>query len=169
MHFLSSSGLFVGSSSDSELNGVMPADHYWGMGNGQKKAGSAKLKSIQRNLDNRKLLTEYYDIRLKEKKWQPAYRNGETVFLRYPIRVANKTDLLEKAKHAHIELGSWFETPLHPVPLSQHEMFGYHLGQCLNAERDAGRVVNLPLHEHVSLEDAKKIISFVFENAIPIN
>jgi perosamine synthetase len=169
LHIFSNIGIFVGSSSNDELNGEMPSDHYWMMGENQKKAGKKKILNFGNNLTNRRELTAFYDESLRSVKWKVAYRKGDTIFLRYPIRVANKDELLEKAKHSHIEIGSWFETPLHPIPLSQHSSFQYRLGQCPNAESDAGRVVNLPLHEHINLLEAQRIVRFIFDNAVPIN
>lgn len=62
------------------------------------------------------------------------------MLLRYPVRVANKLELLDKAKQARVELGSWFESPLHPLELFEHHRLGYRVGQCPNAER-AGRAI----------------------------
>lgn len=147
----------------------MPKDYSWKMGDYQKKIGIQKLKNIDENLDHRNKITALYDEGLKSKKRSIANRNGDTNLLRYPVLVANKDELLEKAKKEHIELGSWFETPLHPIPLSEHKFFNYKMGQCLNAERDARRVINLPLHEQVTIGDAEKILAFILQNAIPIN
>ena len=51
------------------------------------------------------------------------------MLLRHPVLVANKEELLDKAKQARVELGSWFETLLHPLPLSEHPRLGYRVGQ----------------------------------------
>jgi perosamine synthetase len=87
------------------------------------------------------------------------------MLFRYPVRVADKVELLEKAKLARVELGSWFESPLHPLPLSEHHRLGYRVGQCPNAERAARETVNLPLHGQVSEKEAERVLRFLLENA----
>jgi perosamine synthetase len=77
------------------------------------------------------------------------------------LRVANKESLLAAAKAQQVELGSWFETPLHPVPLEVHHRFGYRLGQCPNAESAARETVNLPLHSRVSVAETARIVAFL--------
>jgi perosamine synthetase len=87
------------------------------------------------------------------------------VLLRYPVQVANKERLLADARRAHVELGSWFESPLHPVPMDRHERFGYREGECPRAEVTARRVVNLPLHPRVSASEANRIATFFLGHA----
>lgn len=87
------------------------------------------------------------------------------MLLRYPVRVANKLDLLDKAKQARVELGSWFESPLHPLPLSEHHRLDYRVGQCPNAERAAREVVNLPLHQQITPKEAERVLAFFFKHA----
>jgi dTDP-4-amino-4,6-dideoxygalactose transaminase len=80
--------------------------------------------------------------------------------LRYPVRVGNKEALLKKAEKQGIELGSWFETPLHgnEAPLS---VFAYETGSCPNAERACEQVVNLPTHIGVDMDYAEKVLNFL--------
>jgi len=68
--------------------------------------------------------------------------------------------LLAKAQVERIELGSWFESVLHPISESL-DRFGYSVGSCPRAERVANEVVNLPLHEGVSTEEAARIVDFL--------
>ena len=49
--------------------------------------------------------------------------------LRYPVRVANKRELLALAAEARVEIGSWFEIPLHPEGTHMAD-FGYQVGMC---------------------------------------
>ena len=86
------------------------------------------------------------------------------MLLRYPVRVADKLELLDKAKQARVELGSWFESPLHPLPLSEHLRLGYRVGQCPNAERAARETVNLPLHQQITPGEAERVLEFLFRH-----
>jgi dTDP-4-amino-4,6-dideoxygalactose transaminase len=75
--------------------------------------------------------------------------------------------ILEEARRKQIELGTWFETPLHPLPLDQHRLIGYELGTCPTAESTAFGVINLPLHERVTSGEAERIVDFVISHAAP--
>lgn len=161
-------GLFVSSSSDSELAGEMPVDHTWRMPELQQKAGLHKLAGFQQTMEHRRKVTSQYDNTLQADGWPTPTRPEGALILRYPVRVGNKEELLAKARRSQIELGSWFETPLHPTPLSQHTRFGYDLHQYPNAAQMADQVVNLPMHEWVTSAEADRILEFFKQNALRV-
>lgn len=162
--------LFVGSSGTEELNNKMPADTSWRMSSFQARMGVKRLKTLQQNLGHRRELATFYEERLEAEGWPLAPASGQTecVYLRYPLHVANKWELLESAEKARIELGSWFESVLHPIRTSL-ERFGYELGQCPVGEKAASEIVNLPLHPRVSIAEAERIVEFVARRGIPLD
>jgi dTDP-4-amino-4,6-dideoxygalactose transaminase len=111
------------------------------------------------------LLARLYDERLAAAGWPPAPRPEGTALLRYPMQVANKQRLLSEARDAHVEMGSWFESPLHPVELDKHARFGYAGGQCPRAELASRQLVNLPLHPRVSESEALRVAGFFLQHA----
>jgi perosamine synthetase len=159
-------GLAIASSSSSELAGSRPYDHEWRMASPQCLAGLRQLEGISASIRNRRMLAARYDAGLLESGWPIARRDEENVLLRYPIMVQNKKELLQRARAARVELGSWFETPLHPVSLSQHVFFGYPLGQCPNSEAAASQIVNLPLHQRVTIDEADRVLEFFLKHAV---
>ena len=76
------------------------------------------------------------------------------------MRIDGKSEALEKAAGVGIELGSWFESPLHPIetPL---EVYDYEPGSCPQAEKAAREVVNLPLHPRVNEKTARRTVKFI--------
>jgi dTDP-4-amino-4,6-dideoxygalactose transaminase len=80
--------------------------------------------------------------------------------VRYPVRIARKDEALAEASKAGIELGSWFECPLHPIetPLAAYD---YHLGMCPEAEKASNEVVNMPLHLRANETTAKRTVEFI--------
>jgi len=80
--------------------------------------------------------------------------------VRYPVRIAEKDKALAEAAKAGIELGSWFECPLHPIetPLAAYD---YEVGMCPEAEKASMEVVNLPLHPRVNEKVAEKTVEFI--------
>ena len=161
----SARGLLVGSSSGAELEGEMPTDHGWRMGPAQERAGQQRLPGVAERNSHARSLARLYDERLAAAGWPPAPRPEGTALLRYPMQVANKDRLLSAAREAHVEMGSWFESPLHPVELDKHARFGYAEGQCPRAELAARQLVNLPLHPRVSEPEAMRVAGFFLQHA----
>jgi perosamine synthetase len=160
LRVVSGLGLFIGSSSEAELEGLMPTDHHWRMAPFQEALGERLLGSVPARNAHADALAARYDARLQRAGWTPPPRPPGTTLLRYPIRVANKARLLQAARRARVELGSWFDTPLHPVALDKHNRFDYVVGQCPNAEHTARQIVNLPLHPRVSAAEADRTARF---------
>jgi dTDP-4-amino-4,6-dideoxygalactose transaminase len=166
-HALSKMGLFVGSSSSSELNGAEPCDLSWKMSEFQRREGVARLSEVAENAVRRQRLSEYYANALREGGWQisPMLSTGEVTLVRFPLLVRDRDDLLRRSCGSRVELGTWFETPLHPLPLGEHHRYGYRLGSCPVADSVAARAINLPLHERVTESNAARVIEFVFSAA----
>jgi dTDP-4-amino-4,6-dideoxygalactose transaminase len=167
LHLLSAIGVLVGSSNSTELTGKASHDLRWRMAEFQKSIGLTHLLRLEDNETHRRHLAQYYSAALSQEGW-PALRELDAerlTLLRYPLLVANKATLLEKARHAGIELGTWFETPLHPLPLNDHHLAAYQIGSCPVAESTANSVVNLPLHDRVTRPEAERIVQFVLAHA----
>ena len=166
---LSKLGLFVGSSNMRELTGERPADFTWKMSSFQYQAGLQEIAKIQENSAHRENLTRYYLASLRRHSWPTDERLGSNGvrLLRLPLAVKRKTSLLDAARRAGIEIGSWFESPLHPLRLAEHKAIHYLPGSCPVAESAARHVINLPLHRRVNHDDAEKIIRFVLSHTSP--
>jgi dTDP-4-amino-4,6-dideoxygalactose transaminase len=161
--YLTKKGAVVGSSSTSEFQPVMADDFFKSVSGMQARSGLRQLKKIDENIRHRKDLEQLYEKLLKENKWSvPQYDSDtcEPVLVRYPVRITGKFEALEKAAGAGIELGSWFESPLHPIetPL---DVYDYEPGSCPQAEKAAREVVNLPLHPRVNEKNARRTVEFI--------
>jgi len=161
--WLTKKGIVVGSSSTAEFNPNIPRDFFKGISNVQASSGVRQLKKLEQNIDHRKKMAALYDKLLSENGWQSRKYNTnvmEPVMVRYPVRITEKDKALKDAASAGVELGSWFECPLHPIetPL---EKYNYQIGMCPEAEKAAKEVVNLPLHPRVSKNTIKKTVNFI--------
>jgi len=108
-------------------------------------------------------MAQLYDELLTANNWKPSNDRrdwAEPVLVRYPVRIAEKDKALAQAARAGIELGSWFECPLHPIetPLASYD---YELGMCPEAEKAARETVNLPLHPRANEKTAVKTVEFI--------
>ncbi len=160
--FLTKTGLVVGSSRPCEMQPTMEPDFFKGMSAMQARAGLRQLARRDRIIAHRREMTRIYDRLLAERGWPvPAIPNDmDPALVRYPVRVADKAKALAEAAGHFVELGSWFECPLHPIetPL---EAYGYHTGMCPEAERACRETVNLPVHPRVTAATARRTVDFI--------
>lgn len=161
--YLTKKGAVVGSSSTSEFTPTMADDFFKGLSSVQARSGLRQLEKLQGNIEHRRKTALLYDELLAEKGWTPRQYDRTVmnpVMVRYPVRIREKTEALQRAAGAGIELGSWFESPLHPAetPLQAYD---YDTGLCPEAEAASSQVVNLPLHPRVSEATVRQTVEFI--------
>ncbi len=161
--YLTKKGAVVGSSSTCEFQPEIPGNFFKAMSCVQAKSGIRQLRKIETNIAHRKKTAKLYDKLLSEKGWDIRdYDENvmEPVMVRYPVRIKEKDKALVKAARAGIELGSWFECPLHPIETPM-QMYGYETGMCPESEKASKEVVNLPVHPRVSEKTVEKTVDFI--------
>jgi dTDP-4-amino-4,6-dideoxygalactose transaminase len=161
--YLTKKGVVIGSSATCEFKPEMADDFFKGMSSVQARSGLRQLKKIDQNIAHRRKIAELYDRLLKEKGWKSRNYDKsvmEPIMVRYPVRIAEKDKALAEAATSGIELGSWFECPIHPIetPLGAYD---YEVGMCPEAEKASNEVVNLPLHCRANERTAKKTVEFI--------
>ncbi len=161
--YLTKKGAVVGSSSTSEYEPVKADDFFKGLSTVQARSGIRQLDKIEANISHRRKMAQLYDELLVGRDWRSNKYDrdlAEPVMARYPVRITEKQKALGQAEKAGIELGSWFECPLHPIetPLASYD---YELGMCPEAEKAAREVVNLPLHTRANERTAVKTVEFI--------
>ncbi len=161
--FLTKKGAVVGSSSSAEFDPVMAADFFKGMSPVQARSGLHQIRKIEQNIAHRKKMALLYDELLTSRSFLPRRYNKsvmDPVLVRYPLRIKEKDKAIEQAASAGVELGTWFECPLHPIetPL---EKYDYILGSCPEAEKASRETVNLPLHSRAGESTIRRTVEFI--------
>ena len=161
--YLTKKGAVIGSSSTNEYEPAKADDFFKGISKMQARSGIRQLGRIEENIAHRRKMAQLYDELLAAKGWKSGKDSRdwvETVLVRYPVRITEKDKALAQAAKAGIELGSWFESPLHPIetPLASYD---YELGMCPEAEKAAHETVNLPLHPRVNEKTAVKTVESI--------
>jgi len=160
--WLTKKGLVVGSSSTAEFEPKMADDFFMAMSAGQARSGLRQLGKLDRNLAHRREMNDIYDELLRQADWPvaeiPEYM--DPVLVRYPVRVADKARAIAEAPSARVELGTWFECPLHPIETPM-AMYDYEDGMCPIAEAACREVVNLPLHMRAGKATAARSTRFI--------
>ncbi len=138
-------GLPVGSSIGEELQGTtMPPGYLQAMSPLQHRRWPVLLAQLPQKVKARQKVAQEYDKWMTSFGLQVPYRPdyAEHGMLRYPVRVQNKSEILQRAVRMHIPIGDWFVSPLHPVE-GDLLPWGYRAGQCPQAELACAEVINL--------------------------
>ncbi len=159
-------GIVKGSSERSELvSREKPENYAKRFGRRRQAMLAATLKSLPEVIEHRRTLAKIYnrELRTWDIPLQEEPVGARSVPLRIPIRVLDREKILNDARHQHIELGDWFNAPLHPAdaPLST---FGYEPGTCRLGERAASELINLPTHSSVGPDTAARLLEFLWAN-----
>ena len=161
--YLTRKGAVVGSSGANEFEPVKADDFFKGASAMQARTGLKQLRNIEQNISHRMNMALLYDRLLASKGWKTRTYDEtvmQPVLVRYPVRITEKQKALALAAKAGVELGSWFECPLHPIetPLASYD---YATGMCPEAEKAAREVVNLPLHPRANEKTIKRSVDFI--------
>lgn len=154
-------GIFIGTNEDGEFEGRMP-ERYAKKMSGLQEWLLRKRTASTALLVRRKNLKRVYDEALLASGLSTLHvaDYADPVLLRYPVRVRNKAQVIARAQQSRVELGDWFNHPLHPREANA-EAFGYRPGICREGERAAEEVVNLPLTERTDERTARKAVEFL--------
>lgn len=160
--WLTKKGWVIGSSGTSEYAPEMADDFFMAMGTAQARAGLRQLKKIDTNIAHRKKMQQLYDELLSQAGFNiPSIpQEMDPVLVRYPLRVADKQKALAEAPSHGVEIGSWFECPLHPIETPMH-LYDYQAGMCPVAEKACREVVNLPLHPRANKKTVQRTVDFI--------
>jgi dTDP-4-amino-4,6-dideoxygalactose transaminase len=153
--WLTARGLVIGSATADEFDTRIPPNYVMGMSDLQARVGLCELARLARNLSHRRRLSAYYRDVLGDE----VTRGRDQPLVRYPLRVADRNRFLADAMKAAVEVGTWFECPLHPAE-TDPETFGYHDGMCPVSERVAAEMVNLPTHLRINRRSARRFVEF---------
>jgi dTDP-4-amino-4,6-dideoxygalactose transaminase len=126
------------------------------------------LASWDSEATHRRRIVEIYEDRLPRIGYEPvgSMPDAEIVYCRYPVRVSNKTEVLEAAEAADIEIGDWMDSPLHQATIDLTQ-WDYRSGMAPEGERAAAETINLPVHRRVSPDEADRIMCFLRQTGRP--
>jgi len=162
-HRLTALGLVQGSSSDSELTDpAMPPRYRERFGRLRRRQIDVALVRLPSVIAHRRHIAALYAdwCRGQGIPVQEGPPGAESVWLRFPLLVEDRPALLHEARRRRIELGDWFNAPLHPS-VADPGVFGYREGMCPVADEVCRRIVNLPTHPGVSEREAERVMRFL--------
>jgi UDP-2-acetamido-2-deoxy-ribo-hexuluronate aminotransferase len=124
----------------------------------------AKLEVFDREIALRDEAAARYDARLKGMVQTPWIAEGNTsVYAQYTIEVEERERVAEALRVEGIPTAVHYPTPAHLQPAFAG--LGYKAGDFPASERAARRVLSLPMHPYLKVEDQEKI-GKVLERAV---
>jgi perosamine synthetase len=161
--YFSSKGLLVGSFLPEEFEGKPADDYRTRMAGSLRRRLARKLKDVDGIISSRRLLAEEYEHGLRQLGLQCVIPppGAEPVYLRYPILVKDKPQVLEQARGNRVALGNWYASPVHPLNDDQLKLVGYAKGSCPVAEDVSSHIVTLPLSPETGRSDFPRTLEFL--------
>jgi perosamine synthetase len=161
--YFSSKGLLVGSFLPEEFEGKPTDDYRTKMAGSLRRRLTRKLKDVDGIISSRRRVADQYEHGLRQLGLPcvipPA--GAEPVYLRYPILVKDKPQVLEQARKERIALGNWYASPVHPLNDDQLKLVGYVKGNCPVAERVSSHIVTLPLSAETGTSEFPRTLEFL--------
>jgi perosamine synthetase len=167
--FFSKIGLIGGTFLKEELEFKMPEKYKKKMPKMQTEILMKGLKKLDELITHRNWVVSQYKKLLPEIgiRVQKLSSEVESVYLRYPILVENKEEIIKKAKEEKIEIGDWYFTPIHPLKEKDWKFVNYQKGMCKIAEAICQKLVHLPTYEKLKEKEISKIVEFLKKYAKP--
>lgn len=156
-------GLVPGSSSQDELEGTtMPPGFLARLSRSQARIGSDRLRRLSSETDRRRSVAHRYTAWLVDHGRTPAAEppGTEHAFLRYPLRVRDRSPFMEAAQRVGVDVGDWFVSPVHPV-VDRLDRWGFRPGLTPNAERACREIVNLPTDPGLGDDDVDRVLALL--------
>lgn len=123
----------------------------------------ARLQQIEASNKFRQDVANKYVEGLKKIGIAARKIENGTIYLRYPLQVKDRFNLLEEARKQNIEVGNWFYSPVHPLLEDELKMVHYKKGACPVAEAVSERIITLPIYNKVSQRHVKRTMNFLSE------
>jgi hypothetical protein len=136
----------------------MPSDYQW-------KYLIKQFNNLDFNLKQSQIYQSHYEhILNKYNCWYPTKVNNqrESVLIRFPFLLQNPIKFVKYFEDRNIEIGRWFSKPVSSNSPNLDKYF-YQSGMCKISEYACKHIVNLPLHNRLTLEDIEKISSYLDE------
>ncbi|MDB4871645.1 MAG: DegT/DnrJ/EryC1/StrS aminotransferase [Gemmatimonadales bacterium] len=169
--YLARLGLTVGSFSNEEMVGLASPDYRRRMAPMLRRRLVRKLRTLEHDTARRDRLAAKLSLELKLRGFRlPLVQpRVHPVYIKFPVYVGNKGQLIERARRDHIELYDMFVTPIHPLPPGDWARVGYRTGSCPIAESLSAQIVSIPMHARMTAGRMGRILEYLAVHAEPIS
>ncbi len=151
--------LITKATSDLEKAGEIPQDIPKLLPNSLARLAYTQLQDIDKINAHRIQINDFYKKELSHIQ-SISYEDGN-VLLRYPLLVKSKHDLLTFLRKNNLQhFGDWYDKPITPINV-EFAKVEYTLGSCKVSEDVCTRIINLPNHINLSMNDAQLVVDSI--------
>ena len=119
-----------------------------------------KMKLFPKEIALRQAAAERYNKLLKGIARTPIIVKGNTsVFAQYTIEVDNREQLQKDLQAAGVPTAVHYPVAMHQQEALSH--LGYKLGDFPHAELASNRVISLPMHPYITLEEQQQVVEAI--------
>ncbi|MDP3726761.1 MAG: DegT/DnrJ/EryC1/StrS family aminotransferase, partial [bacterium] len=115
-----------------------------------------QLKRIKEFNNAREAISRIYIKELKKAPFVVPYAKS-IPFLRFPVLVDRRDQLLSFLRQRGVSLGKWYSEVIDPKGVFLKNIF-YQKGSCPKAEFFAKKIINLPTYPSMKIADVKKVV-----------
>lgn len=115
-----------------------------------------QLERIDKFNKKREMISRLYLEKFTGSEFVLPYKNI-IPFLRFPLLVENRDEILAYFKKRGIYLGNWYSNVVDPKGVNMNKIF-YKLGSCPNSEQISRKIINLPTYPTMSNSDVQRIL-----------
>lgn len=158
-------GLFRHSTQKEEYETRIPDDYFCAMPDVHWRVAFNQLRKLPEIISQNKKVSRTYAQVLINNGIKNVY-SADTNWIRYPILIKNRANIIKYFADYGIEVGQWFNGVIHPFP-ENYKKYNYSSEICPNAEFVSKHIINLPVHIRISKNDIKKtavLLNRYFQN-----
>ncbi len=144
---------------DEEKKGIKPDVFPKKMPGGLAILATHQLQKLEKFNKIRREIAELYFKSLKESDFSLPMKIPGAVWLRFPLRHKNASEIVDFSRKMRVLLGNWYKGVVQPM--RQLTTIGYELGSCPKAEKISTEILNLPTYPTMNNKDARKIIEIL--------
>lgn len=130
----------------------------------QEKRLSSKLYNWDDMVEHQVWIVSQYEKLLSISGYQlPDLESHlEPIYYKYPLLSHRKREIFDQARLARTEMSDMFGSPLYPPERRANwEKLGYREGMCPISEKTSAKIIALPIHSKVQVNDIKKTLELL--------
>jgi dTDP-4-amino-4,6-dideoxygalactose transaminase len=161
--WLSEKNIITGSSQGDGLDRpIMPKGFLKGLSTAQARVGTKEIIHLDKYVTHQRKIAQEYDIFFAKLGVHIQKIDADYVhsYLKYPLLVKDRKGFIQRANEQKIELGEWFNSPIHPIE-KDHQLWQYTWGSNPIAEKLSQHIINLPTGINIDNTYLTKIKAFI--------
>jgi len=138
------------------------------MSRSQAGAALRELRNWPENLAVRREAADAIKTKLAAEgvEYEKPHAQATPMYLRFPVRVRSKPEILAAAESACLDIAGWYASPAHPLQGEALTALGYDPKTCPRAEEAFASVVTLPTRPALSASRLGSAVALIRDRGL---